>query len=435
MNAKLRKIREDLRHRLRVYRARRARAKSNATFIGVTGSSGKSTAASLLGHLLAGHGRVYSQVLANTIRSLVFSLYKRMKKHGNVDYVVFEAGAYDAGSIRPMAEMLQPHVAIVTMVRLEHFSSFRTLENVAREKRALVEVLRPDGLAILNADDPHVIGMACDVGCRAVTFGMSEGADYRVSDVHAAYPELLTFLLHWKGNTLALKAPFPADYFWLPTAAAVTAALELGVPPETITDRLATFVPLSNRCEIFTTKAGPQFIVDAAKAPWHSINLAFDMIAKAAVNRKRIVIGQISDYAGSSRKYGTAYQVAREAADQVIYVGENAHRSRAGQDDRDSGRFHEMRAPKEVSDFIRQTAVPGELILLKSSAMLHLERIALAWEHDVKCWIPVCGKSEGCRTCGLFEVPFEQHRDYVKQRRQSRRRQRIRRLFGARSKS
>ena len=142
------------------------------------------------------------------------------------------------------------------------------------------------------------------------------------------------------------------------------------------------------------------------------------------------MLGQISDYAGSSRKYGTAYKIAREIADEVIYTGDSAHRSRASQADRDSGRFVELRSAKEVSDHIKQTAVPGELILLKSSSNLRLERIALAWTHDVKCWVPVCGKPSSCQTCGLYEVPFEEHRDFVAKRRLARRRHRFRWLLG-----
>ncbi|UCI07265.1 Mur ligase family protein [Mesorhizobium sp. B1-1-8] len=169
MSARLRKIGEDLAWRLKVYQAKRVRARSKATFIGITGSSGKSTSASLLGHILAGHGSVHTQVLANTIKALIRTLYKRLKRAGPVDYVVFEAGAFAAGSIRPMAQLLKPHVAVVTMVRLEHLASFRTLEAVAKEKRALVDALQPGGLAVLNADDPHVLGMASGLACRAVT--------------------------------------------------------------------------------------------------------------------------------------------------------------------------------------------------------------------------------------------------------------------------
>ncbi|MBZ9770769.1 MULTISPECIES: Mur ligase family protein [unclassified Mesorhizobium] len=427
---RLREIGNDLGWRLRRYRAERARARSKATFIGITGSSGKSTATSLLGHILASHGKVYTQVLANTLKALVRTLYKRMKRAGKVDYVVFEAGAFEPGSIRSMAQMLKPDVAVVTMVRLEHVTQFRTLDAVAQEKRALVEVLSPGGLAILNADDPHVLDMASGARCRVATFGQSEAADYRVTDIHAAYPDLLRFSLRWRGGDIDMQTRFPGEHFWLPAAAAAVTALELGVPPEKIAARTASFEPLANRCTVLVTDRGPQFIVDAAKAPWHSLNIAFEMMAKAKAVRKRIVVGQISDYTGSSRKYGAAYGIARDVADEVIYTGDNAHRSRASQADRDSGRLIELRTPKEVSDHIKQTAVPGELILLKSSGNLHLERVALAWTHDVRCWIPACGKKEGCSTCGLYEVPFEEHKSFVANRRLERRRRRFGWLLG-----
>ncbi|RAZ85682.1 UDP-N-acetylmuramoyl-tripeptide--D-alanyl-D-alanine ligase [Mesorhizobium hawassense] len=426
----LREIRNDLGWRLRRCRAERARARSKATFIGITGSSGKSTATSLLGHILAGQGRVHTQVLANTLKALVRTLYKRMKRAGKVDYVVFEAGAFEPGSIRGMAEILKPDVAVVTMIRLEHVTQFRTLEAVAREKKALVDALSPGGLAILNADDPHVLEMASGARGRVATFGQSGAADYRVTDVHAAYPDLLGFSLRWHGGAMDIRTPFPGEHFWLPAAAAIATALELGVPPEKVAARLASFEPLPNRCKVQTVDGGPQFLVDTAKAPWHSIDIAMDMMRKASAARKRIVLGQISDYVGSSRKYGTAYGIARYIADQVIYTGDNAHRSRANQADHDSGRFLELRTPKEVSDHIKETAVPGELILLKSSSNLHLERIALAWAHDVRCWIPACGKKEGCQDCGLYEVPFEEHKSFLANRRLERRRRRFGWLLG-----
>jgi UDP-N-acetylmuramoyl-tripeptide--D-alanyl-D-alanine ligase len=70
-------------------------------------------------------------------------------------------------------------------------------------------------------------------------------------------------------------------------------------------------------------RGGLQFILDAAEAAWHSM-------ARATVEQKRIVLGRISDCAGSTGKYHYAYKTAREIAGPVIYVGENAHRSGAG---------------------------------------------------------------------------------------------------------
>jgi len=430
MKLGLRKIRRDLGWRLRRYQARWVRARSKAIFIGITGSSGKSTSASLLGHIMGAHGKVHLQVQANTIVALIRTLYKRLRRAGQVDYVVFEAGASDFGTIDAMAQMLKPDVAVVTMIRLEHVGKFRTLEAVAQEKRALVDALKPDGIAVLNCDDPLVLAMASGAKCRIATFGQAENADYRATDVGAAYPEPLRFSLRWRGGVLDLQTPFPGEQFWLPAAAAVATALELGAPPEKVAARLASFDPLPNRCKVQQVEGGPQFLVDTAKAPWHSIDIALDMMAKAKAGRKRIVLGQISDYVGSTRKYATAYGIARDIADEVIYTGDNAHRSRASQADRDSGRFTELRSPKEVSDHIKRTAVPGELILLKSSSNLHLERIALAWTHDVRCWIPACGKKEGCQVCGLYEVPFEEHKSFLANRRLERRRRRFGWLLG-----
>lgn len=406
-----------LKFRYRMLQARRGRARGKSLFIGVTGSSGKSTTTALLSHILAARSRVDMQLLYGTIMPLIGTL---IRQRGAADFVVIEIGASGIGSIAPMAKLLRPDVAIVTMVRLEHFAAFRTLERVAEEKGALVEAVEPGGLAILNADDEHAMGMSKRTRERVVTFGQSPGADFNIIDPRAAYPDGLTLTVRWRGGELALRSELPAAHFWVPVAAAVTAALELGVPPQTIVERVASFRPVKSRGETLAVPGGPRFLLDTAKAPWHSLNLAFDMVGQASARRKRIVLGNISDYAGSTRKYGAAYRSAREVSDEVIFVGDNSHRSRAPQEDRDAGRAISSVSVKPVSDHIRQTAVEDELILLKGSQNLHLERIALAWTHDVKCWADTCGRKIDCRACGLFEFPFEEHEDIRQRNREQR---------------
>ena len=192
--------------------------------------------------------------------------------------------------------------------------------------------------------------------------------------------------------------------------AAAATAIELGVPVETVTKRCATFVPLKNRCQYFPTDDGPAFILDAAKAPWETLLLAFGVVENAVAPAKRIVLGQISDYPGAAgSKYRDAYRAARTVTDQVVFVGENSHRSKASEEDRECGRFVETNSVRDVSDHIRNTASKGEVILLKSSQNLHLERVALAWKYDVKCWVDKCGLPIDCIKCGLYEHPFETH--------------------------
>ena len=404
-----------------VRRAKRMRDANSALRIGLTGSSGKSSTAGLLSHILRAQGRVAEQADSNLFDTLVKTLRKQA---GTSDFVVAELGVAGVGQMQPMAEMLKPNVAIVTLVALEHYSHFRTHEAVAEEKGWLVERLAPGGFTILNRDDPYVMGMAKRTAERVVTFGRESGAEYRVANVRAAFPERLRLDLTWSGGTLVLQSNFVAEHFWVTVAAAAAASLEIGVPPATVAERVASFEPVRHRCGVISVPNGPHFIVDTVKAPWHSVMLAFDIAAKATVARKRILLGQMSDFPGANTKYRDAYRAARAAADQVMFVGDHSHRSKASQEDRDKGRFAAFTTPWEAREHIRNTAEPGELILLKGSSNLHLERIAMSFVDDVQCWAPTCGRKQGCEACGLYRVPYERH----KGRKSWRRRERVARL-------
>ena len=391
-------------------KAARAREASPADFIGITGSSAKSTTAALLAHVLSARGRVRRQVKFNDRRAVLKTL--KQSRRG-CDFVVIEAGAARPGQMKPMAQALRPDVAIVTMVALEHKSAFRTVQAIGAEKSELVAALQPGGLAVLNGDDPNVAAMATiarKAGARVVLFGRSTDNDYRAAAVNAAFPERLGLTLDWSGGMLPLHTNFVGEHFWLPTLAAVATAIELGVDPEVVAERLANSKPLLERCGVIDVPGGPTFIVDTTKAPWHSLRLAFDVIADASAPRKRIVLGHMSDFAGSDQKYRDAYRMAREAADQVIFVGRHAHRSKASRQDRDEERFVEFATAEQVNAYIRNTAIPGELILLKSSVDLHLERIALSWNVQVNCWAEACGHNSGCLDCGRYGDAFEWHK-------------------------
>jgi UDP-N-acetylmuramoyl-tripeptide--D-alanyl-D-alanine ligase len=393
------------------------RRRSKATFIGVTGSSGKSTAVALLAHLLEGHGSLRAQINYNLIGNL-FATLRGLPR--SLDYVVVETAAIARGQLKQLAGILKPDVAIVTMVGIEHYTAFRSHEAVAEEKGRLVEAVRPGGFALLNADDALVAGMRARTRERVVTFGRGEGADYRVVSVAARFPASLTVEIEWRGGRLALATPLVGEHFWLSVTAAVAAALELGVPAGTIVERAASFRGMHGRCEFYGIDGGPQFVVDTFKAPNETLGLAFGVLENVEAPRRRTVLGHISDFAGNPKpKYRDAYRAARAVSDEVIFVGEHAHRSQASEEDRRTGRFIGFTGPLQVYKHVRATAVPGEVILLKSSRNLHLERVALAFDHEVKCWVPTCGVWMDCVTCGLFEHPFEEHAGIHSRRRRA----------------
>lgn len=400
-------------HAVRFWLAKLARFRSRATFVCVTGSSAKTTTVGLLTHVLAGTAPVQSQIGNNALRNCIATLRNASSKHR---YAVYEIGTTGPGTIRPMVDLLRPSVGVVTLVRLEHFSAFRTIEAVEQEKGRLIEALPKDALAVLNHDDPRVLAMASRTRARVVTFGAS-GGDYRIDRTEAPAPGSLTVTIGHGGETFRIKTKLTGEHQNLAVAAAFASAHQLGIPPAVAAERMGSFTPLFGRCSAHFVDGGPTFIVDT-KAPYHSVYLPLQMMARFSAPRKRIVIGQLSDLKGNPKsKYADVYRAARDVADQVIFVGPKAHRSQATQEDIAAQRFVGKQSVEDAAEFVKSTAIPGEIILVKSAQNLHLERIMLNFENEVRCWELECGSGKNCLACGRYRTPFARRKTRPRTRR------------------
>jgi UDP-N-acetylmuramoyl-tripeptide--D-alanyl-D-alanine ligase len=397
------KLRQRLKRYLHLRRARHSRRGSEATVVAVTGSSGKSTTTALISHILAELAPVKSQVGRNLLSDCVKTL---ASTSADCRYLVCETGSDGPGSLKPMLDLLKPSVGIVTLVGLEHKRAFHTLEGVAKEKQTMVEVLPERGLAILNYDDARVAVMASHTKARVATFGVT-GGDYVISAVQCPAPGQLSFSIAHEGERFDLTTPLTGVHNYLPVAAAFACAHQLGAPPSLIQERIADFAPLYGRCSVHRIENGPIFIADTNKAPYYSIHLAINMMAHFEAPRKRIVIGQISDANSTEARYRQLYKACRAVADQVVFVGENAHRSKASAEDIATGGFVAQPEIQQAARFLKETAIPGEIILLKSSPRYHLERLLLSFQTTVRCWPARCRKRIQCVECGLYETPFE----------------------------
>jgi len=394
---------------LRSYMSRRrasaCRRRSRATFIAITGSSLKTSTTGLLSHILSGVARVRVQMHNNTFHASVRTL---TRVGPDDEYVVCEIAAGGPGSLKPKVDLLRPSIGIVTLVGLEHYSQFRTYDAVAQEKGTLIEALPDNGLAILNHDDARVASMASRTRARVVTFGES-GGDYRVSNVRGEVPTELAFSIRHRGDMYDVVTGLTGSHNLIAVAAAFCCAHQLGVPVSQIQERIASFEPVFGRCSVHQVENGPLFILDTHKGPYYSFYLPINMIAQFKAPRKRIVVGQISDAGNTNPKYRDVYRACRLVADQVIFVGDNAHRSKATAEDISLGRFVEKRSVKEAAAFVKETAIPGEIILVKSAQNLHLERIFLDFPHSMHCWEQDCGRHGPCVRCSRFLVPLRRH--------------------------
>jgi UDP-N-acetylmuramoyl-tripeptide--D-alanyl-D-alanine ligase len=409
----VKKLKKKLNNRLRFHvmdwRARiRRPALINITFVGVTGSCGKTTTTRLVQAVLSHIGscqyctnepwRVHQRL---RVREAILSVDTATR------YYVYETASIGPGSIASQLEILRPHIGVVTTVGTDHLRAFRTLEATAKEKGTLVERLPADGAAILNIDDPHIRAMIARTQARVVTFGLSPEADIRGSAVAACWPSRLTLTISYGKERMHIATQLIGEHWATSVLAAVACGITCGLDLEACAKALAGVEPVFARYSAHGGAGGPAYVLDSVKAPYWTIAAGFRFVATAFAPRKTVVFGTISDYSG---KAGRCYRkVAREAlavADRVVFVGPHSgHVAQLCQSEaRD--RLFAFQTAYEASDFLAQRRLPDELIYIKGSrAADHLERIMLSQLDEVVCWREGCRKVCNCHTCNHYREP------------------------------
>ena len=377
---------------------------AHTRFIGVTGSAGKTTTKDLLHAALARRYRIVKSEDSNNQLYNVARTLLSVRPH--TQFCVQEVGLNRPDVIREMAELLRPHVGIVTLVGTDHLSHFLSREAIAAEKGWLIERLEPSGIAVLNADDPLVAAMARRTAASVVTFGFGPDADFRGEVREARYPAHLALEVRHRGGATRIDSRLFGEHHAVSVLAAFAAAVSVGADAENAAAGIATCEPMLGRLSVHPTRCGVTIIRDDCKAPVWSLGAALKFMAEAEANRKIIVIGTLSDRTESSRRvYRDAATAALEAADQVVIVGDSAPKRARRLQDTGLGRLHGFTTVREAAEWLRSFAKAGDLVLLKGSLADHLARIPLSFDREVGCWRSRCGRGVFCDHCRLLTHP------------------------------
>ncbi|SCX38597.1 UDP-N-acetylmuramoyl-tripeptide--D-alanyl-D-alanine ligase [Nitrosospira sp. Nsp1] len=377
------------------------RSKMGSTkFVGITGSGGKTTTARFIHHLLSEKDKCTLSAFDNTFPSIIGGMRKLEK---NIKYAVFEISGDKQGAIDAACGYIQPQLGIVTVVAGDHITNFHGIGEIAREKSCLVSNIPPDGRVFLNADDPRVLDMRSRSRAKVFTYGRSEESDYRATDLIISAAGRLQFKCHHGEESAQFDVGLLGLHFITPVLGAIACAHQLGISLSSLAQRGKTFTQTEGRCSLHSSPNAPVFICDTTKAPFETLNLALQTISHfPQAPRRTIVLGTVSDKSkkGIFTHYKPAYQLARELADRVIFFGDKASHARPEDGDLIAGRAQFVSNIVELRDLIRQTMIPGEVILLKGSAYIdHLERVAIDYDKKVACWNNDCRMKTECFRC------------------------------------
>lgn len=129
------------------------RTNSNAKFIGVTGSAGKTSTKDMIYNILKNFGNSF--VSRGNFNNHLGVRLNLASMPNNLDYAIFEMGMNNPGEIKPLAHMVKPDIAIINNILDAHLGNFNSTLEIAKEKSDIFSAMNKDGIAILNLGDKH----------------------------------------------------------------------------------------------------------------------------------------------------------------------------------------------------------------------------------------------------------------------------------------
>ncbi len=206
--------------------ARFARMRSEAAFIGVTGSSGKTTSKEMLRACLEAQGNTFATQGNFNNEIGVPLMLARMPL--DTQYAVIEMGMNHPGELTALSDLVRPDVTLITMIGSAHRAFFETDKDIALAKSEIFTHQNHRGVAVLNRDDeffPLLAEKAAEAGLRkVVTFGTNEKADVRLMNVTTGETHT-TVDIRWHGTDYTYQIGFLGHHFAM-NASGVLAVIE-----------------------------------------------------------------------------------------------------------------------------------------------------------------------------------------------------------------
>ena len=345
---------------------------------GVTGSVGKTTTKEILATLLAASFRVLkSEGNLNNEYGLPLTLLRLGDEH---QAAIVEMGMSHRGEIARLAEIAEPDVGVVTRVAPVHTEFFKSLDEVAQSKRELVESLKGEqSVAVLNADDERVAKFARAAPGHVITFGLDSPADFRAEAIEGRGAEGSAFDLIAPGERARLELPLIGRHNVTNALAALAAASIWGVGADEARRVFPRLAPPAMRGEVLRFEAGMAVIDDCYNSNPVALEAMTELLAATPGYRRRILVaGEMLELGRGSAEFHR--QAGRRAAKKVDWIigvqGEAASLVRgaaeAGHPEAHTRFFEssELAAP-----FVSEFAAPGDLLLVKGSRGVKMERI------------------------------------------------------------
>jgi UDP-N-acetylmuramoyl-tripeptide--D-alanyl-D-alanine ligase len=342
--------------------------------IAVVGSNGKTTVKEMIAAILRAHfgeGEVHAtRGNFNNAIGLPLTLLALRVVHRAA---VVELGMNHPGETAELAAIVQPTIALINNAQREHQEFMLNTTMVAEEHATLLCALRDGGIAVLNADDPHLDlwrGVARDERRTVIDFALDHPAAvtaHAVAGEGGAAIDLVT-----AAGTVRVQLPIPGRHNALNAAAAAAAAVAAGIPLDAVRRGLEAFRPVAGRLVTRRAPGGAVVIDDTYNANPDSVRAAIDVLAGVRGPRW-LVLGDMGEVGAQGAAYHHEVgEYARERGIDRLFAAGAMTAATAAAFGARASHF------TSVEDLLRElplTETAGVTVLVKGSRFMRMERV------------------------------------------------------------
>jgi UDP-N-acetylmuramoyl-tripeptide--D-alanyl-D-alanine ligase len=355
--------------------ARQIRLRQPFTLIAITGSAGKTTTKEMIATLVASERRTFKSW--GNFNNLIGCPLCIDNTPDDAEVVVSEMGMNHKGEIAQLAGLTRPDVGVYTNIGPVHIEFFGTVEKIAEAKKELLENVKPEGVVVVNNDNEHVVRIARDFSGRKVTYGIDRDADFQATNIRER--GLLGSSFDVARHSFELSLPGRHNLENL--LAAIAAARAIGISWEGIERGVRELKPAYHRGVIVPVH-GATIYDDTYNSNPYAVTRAVELLRQADVHGRRIaVLGDMLELGEKELEYH--YETGRAipaSIDVVIGVGRRSAALLDGA--RKAGftddKLHHFADAEAAGAFLKTFLRPGDLVLIKASRGIGLDRIVTA---------------------------------------------------------
>ena len=352
------------------------RSRFTLPVVQITGSAGKTTTKEMVAAVLSRrYDTLKTQANFNNDIGTPLTLLGLAPQH---QAAVIETGMNHFGEIRYLSEMVRPDIAVITNVGDAHIENLgNTRQGILRAKCEIFQHLSPDGIAVLNGDDPLLNTVALPQ--TILRCGRGENCNVRVTDVDDRGIEGIACTVTTARASYRLTAASPGSFMIYPMAMAAAIGEALGLTGEEIAAGVAAYVPTGSRMHLIRLPEGRLLIDDCYNANPQAMEEALKLLAVTPARRRAAVLGDMGELGELTVSAHRAIGVLTGELhlDSVIAIGEKARDIASAAP---NARWYA--SVDDAMPVIRAAFTEGTAVLVKASHAMHFENIVKELEQS-----------------------------------------------------